>query len=211
MFSPTMHRCSADVVKTEVKYHDPATWPRRLTAAQIQCLLADHLTNPDAPPNYQSLAALQQLGDNDSAALLLSRCVKAPDINVHTFLAGYFKVDSGGGTGRRGALHEDTRDEMERALLVGCGERRLLVCRATSHKEAQELIRLFLSTARASAVKCGRVLAWNGNALEQDAPRAVCDAIRQHVSSVTDVLQDAHNYRNTKQAYDTWEMETARC
>lgn len=45
-----------------IKYHDGATWPKYLTAADIEDILAPHLVD-GATPNYNSLAVLLQLGD----------------------------------------------------------------------------------------------------------------------------------------------------
>ncbi|CUE63816.1 Bodo-specific multi-copy gene family, putative [Bodo saltans] len=237
----TMHTKKAKR-NAAVKYYDARTWPKSWTARDIQHLLQQHLATSATSVNYDVFALLHHAGDEASLNILLRAYTEtnlSEEVDMKTFLdinlttvqpkAAFLPLQD------RASI--ELSDRVEKALkpIAGSEKRRIVFCSSSSGSGKTEFVKLFTSSRRAAAMKCGRVIVrccakqqtqWVSGVMaeslkkHEDMPgllpknsidRALCELVRAHVELVTGYPQDPSNYCDPQTAYATWVKETARC
>lgn len=227
-----------------LKYNDAASWHERSSASDIKLLLQNHLQRSSAPPSYDALAKLLELKDIESINIILREITappppKAIDVDAYLGNAAVPHLDAAALMTKQEDLGELCK-RAERALSVLRGSEKRNIASYSSPQTTRntQLVKSFVHSKRADAIKCGRVIvrsckteadsSWMASVQEERArslhytsspgaserspiQRGLCELIRSHVESVTDCPQSRSNYAHPQIAYASWISETARC
>ncbi|CUG88210.1 Bodo-specific multi-copy gene family, putative [Bodo saltans] len=215
---------------TVAKYYDSTTWPKHWTATDIEALLRDNLAKSGVAPDYDRLVVLHRSGDIKSLNVLLHKFVKPQEVNVEEYFTKH--VHKAKDIEISVQSHQHAFDSINMALLISNFERTIVVCKSPSGAGTTTFLKHFVSTKRAEAMKCGRVIvrccdvairdtddiesSWIAqvlkaatNSIDTNLTSGFCDLIRTHVEAVTGRPQVSSAYCDTHTAYATWMSETA--
>ncbi|CUG92565.1 Bodo-specific multi-copy gene family, putative [Bodo saltans] len=215
-----------------VRYHDPRTWPRHLSEADIRRLLSDNLIcTGGVSPNYKTFCELLRMGDTASLSVLLEHHVmppRSPHVDVDQYLALWLGNHN---SGAAMVLQERALQlgSLRRALArqPGSEKRTIVTISSPCGSGKTQLIKRLVSVNHVDATKRGRVIVrcCSTTAADKDSERsswltalltnhsidaALCELVRTHVASVTGHPQDPSKYCDPQAAYATWMSETAR-
>ncbi|CUG85303.1 Bodo-specific multi-copy gene family, putative, partial [Bodo saltans] len=141
---------------------DPQTWPKDWTSADIQKLLRDHLSNPKAPPNYDSFAVLHNIGDYKSLAFLLKAHIKPPapsEVDIDEYLSRY--VNNIADSSSMPVQERTTQlDALVNALSAQrSSENRIIVyCTSPRGTGKTQFLKWAVFMRYSEAMRCGRVI-----------------------------------------------------
>jgi hypothetical protein len=205
-----------------VQYHDPTTWPRTWTAADIEQAVRPHLKSKDTSLEYVTLSFALGIGDLETIKAVLAAAVKPPqpkEVNIEEFLTLHLNnlIDK---ATMKLQERKDALQLLDTALLEfpGSQKRLVVICYSPRGSGKTQLVKWFLATRRSDAMKCGRVIVrccdkgrrgWMQQVKDGNVDEGLCALILMHVSSVTGRAQDASCYLTPEMAYASWIRETS--
>lgn len=209
-------------------YYDASTWPKHFKADDIKQLLHGRLRSKTIHPNYSALEAVFP-NDHKTVNTLLETYVNPPPpkaVDVDVYLCKHLTTTSMNAAMK---LQERTGPltKLNNALSVYAGMPNIAFSSSPRGCGKTQFIKGFVSSHRAAALKCGRVIVRCCDKGRNDFPQStassvskgstsieekavLCELIRKHVHEVTGRLQDESAYRDPPTAYATWISETAR-